>query len=138
MQSIRNTLLELIKMPSTPTRNEFPYEYFKWDVDQQQAVVKLHGIYNDGLFCQINEPIIDWRAEESHAELRKHALELQNASQGLVWQQRLRHIQPICRFCNFRWDKTEALRLHLNTSRHNKKVHKLLKQSEIAENLNQA
>lgn len=123
MRAIRCDLLTLILSHKTPVRREMPFNHMKWNIDQCYNVVSHPGLFDDGLLCPIKEPIISWRAHESEKELREHAIEMQNTSNGMARNVRA---EPICRFCNFVWDSVHSLQLHLITARHTKKVCKYL------------
>lgn len=120
LKQIQTLTLAIFGKNRNPLGLTFPEVAYNWNVDQTDIVAgsSLHG--DRGLFSAINFPELLEIPVDHKMELLKHAHELERCVTNMVFMH-----HKFCKLCNFYWDSTPELELHLFSKKHLNRVQQL-------------
>lgn len=116
LEKIREIFLGIVNKTRPFMDVDAPHDAFDWNVDQIETVFRSDPEGESSIFSFIGVPVLYKMAPEMKKELQQHIMNLnQCASNHLTLHKKL------CRLCNFEWETTPELKLHLLSKKHIKR-----------------
>lgn len=120
-QKIRTLLLDTLNKSRPFMEINSPFDAFKWNIDQEETVVRSNPYGNRGMFGFIGIPKLYKMTDEAKDALIQHADELERCADNRVSFHR-----KICQLCNFEWQTAPELKIHLLSTKHKIRFQKLI------------